>query len=77
MSEGDAIHFYGKQVVAFARTLPVSEMIEFLRGALAVAGSNDSVEPIREAYIKLAAGDAQLELIASGQLKLPLGGNGQ
>ena len=77
MSESEDIDFYRATATAAAtaRSLPLADAIRFLRGALLVAGESPEMTDVRNAYIGLQANDAQLELIASGQLKLNLGGD--
>lgn len=72
MNEEEAIAFFRKLTIATARSLPMSESVDFLRGALAVAGDHEAVAELRAAYLQLRNIDAQLDLIAGGQLKLPL-----
>ena len=71
-TEEDAISFYGREIVALARTMSLPQMRLFLRGALAVAGTCEAIEPVREAYIRIVDGDERLEQIESGQLRLAL-----
>lgn len=74
MNDFEVASFYRETVVALARTMPLAEAVKFLRGALIVAGEHEAMTDVRKAYVSLAHGDQQLELIASGQLKLNLGG---
>ncbi len=77
MNESEDIAFYRATTAATARTLPLADALRFLHGALIVAGECPQMEEVRRVYIGLQASDAQLELIASGQLKLNLGGDGK
>lgn len=77
MSEAEAIAYFCAEMSAHARTLPMRDATLFLRGALILIGAeSDAVSELRSAFMRLSAADAQLELIASPQLKLPLKGDG-
>ncbi len=76
MSEAEDIAFFRATAAATARTLPLPDALRFLRGALLVASEHDAMSEIRVAYVQLHSSDSQLELIASGQLKLNLGSDG-
>lgn len=73
MSEAEAILFYRSALVAHARSMPVTQAIDFLRGALAVSNS-PAMEDVRRAFTSLRIGDDQLELLAGEQMKLSLEG---
>ncbi len=71
MSEAE-LFFIGESI-RHARTLPIAEALDFLDGLIETAGKD------HPAYMRLVlardhftSGDAQLELIAAGQLKLDL-----
>jgi hypothetical protein len=76
MSEGDAISFYVQRIADTARTMPLRDAAAFLQGALCLAGEHDAVAEVRTTYYRICESDAQLELIASGQMRLPLTGEG-
>jgi hypothetical protein len=61
-----------RQSVAFARTLPFSEAVTYLRGMLSLSGDHELIRTIRDTYTHLYHCDTQLELIASGQMQLPI-----
>lgn len=69
--------FFVAHVAAEVRAMPITEARTFLRGLLALVGPDTNVEPLREVYRHIDSADDQLELIASGQLKLNLGGDAQ
>ena len=48
------------------------DCLSYLEGLLVTVGNNDDVLPIREAVAAIRRSDQQLELIASGQLRLNL-----
>jgi hypothetical protein len=75
MNEEQARAFFIASIAAHARTLPASDAVNFLYGALLVCGERDELDPLYKAYTQLRDSDAQLELIASNQLRLPLDGN--
>jgi hypothetical protein len=58
--------------VRYARTLPYTGCLQYLRGMLKACGDLDALGDVREIVQQLSDSDAQLELIASGQLKLNL-----
>ena len=61
------------ECVAYARTLPISRSVDFLRGLLLVADPRATdLNQVRSALNKMTECDQQLELIASGQIKLAL-----
>lgn len=70
------IDYFETRAVEFARTLPMRDARRFLCGMLAATGHEDFART-REAFTTLCIADDQLELIASGQLKLKLGGDGK
>ncbi len=55
-----------------ARTLPHGEMMRFLRGMCFATSEVEDYQEVRNLYSRLNECDEQLELIASGQLRLPL-----
>lgn len=67
------------ETVRLARLMPCVQAVSYLRGLVLLCGDCDIIAPVRAALMKMAEGDAQLELIASGQLRLDLGrdGNGK
>jgi hypothetical protein len=66
----DAREFFLTEAVAHARTLPLKDSIEFLRGLLQWANESPATESVRSVFIHLSESDRQLELIQTGQLKL-------
>ncbi len=67
MNEEDAIAFFRESLIALARSLPVSQSVALLRGALLVANDHPAMHRIRGAYMALQTADTQLELIAGPQ----------
>jgi hypothetical protein len=77
MSEAEDVTFFVAELCRAARAMPVADARRLLRGALALMDEATAIDPVRIAYRRLADADAQLELLAAAQLKLPLGeGNG-
>lgn len=71
MDENELL-FFGESV-RHAQSLSLTECVRFLTGMLAaVGGTHPSAARLRLALSNLTNSDAQLELIALGQLKLPL-----
>jgi hypothetical protein len=66
------VEFAIREIVRHARGLPLADAIRLLTGFVLLAGDIQEVHALRAALIPLQASDAQLELIASGQLKLNL-----
>lgn len=60
--------------VRHARSLSYYDCLRYLHGLLTLIGDCDEAHQLRLALVALNEGDAQLELIASGQLNLPLDG---
>lgn len=78
MSEGEDVTFFVAELCRSARAMPVADSRRLLRGALALMDEAPAIEPVRLVYRQLAEADAQLELLAAAQLKLPLAdGNGR
>lgn len=71
-----AVETFITTVAKDIRRLPLNEARPFLAGLLTLMGEQADVEPLREIYRSLDTADAQLELIASGQLKLDLSTSG-
>lgn len=69
-----AEEFFISQSAQYARSLPVMQSVQFLRGLLLLVGDKAEVDAIRRVYVNLCEEDSRLELIASGQLLLPLDG---
>lgn len=69
-SEAAAIEVFIADVAAIVRRMPVSEARPFLRGLLALVVEHELPE-LRTAYQALCASDAQLELLAGPQSRLP------
>lgn len=61
-----------RQSIAFARTLPFGDAVTYLRGMLSLCGDHDMTPAVRDTFVRLSHCDEQLELLASGQLKLSL-----
>jgi hypothetical protein len=70
----EAIEFYRKSAVSYARSLPLPAAVAFLKGALAISGTHPDMIDVRRAYESLVVGDDQLELIAGPQPQLNLTG---
>lgn len=66
----DSVDFCIRQTAHFARTAPLSESVQFLRGLLQLAGEDERVGPLRQLFFNLQSSDSQLELIATGQMRL-------
>jgi hypothetical protein len=64
--------FYVSTAINLARKMPMGEGILFLKGMLEVADGSPVAPTVRKAYNALFDCDHQLDLIASGQLKLEL-----
>ena len=64
--------YFVASLASDVRRMPVADARTFLRGLLILVGDDTRVDPLREIYRHLDLGDAQLELIASGQLKLAI-----
>ena len=60
--------------VAYARSLPLTEAVEHLRGMLAACVDAPALDEVRRVVATMRDSDTQLELIASGQLRLSLAG---
>lgn len=58
--------------VRSARDMSFQDSVRYLRGLVLIAGDHEAAHSLRQTVIELCETDAQLELIASGQLKLPL-----
>lgn len=72
MNEGDSTTFFVEEIARHARTLPLNEAVQFLKGGLQLIGDREEVQALREASIALNAADNQLELISGQQLRLSL-----
>ena len=64
--------FFVTEAVRFARTLPYDEALKFLRGMMKTCGDVEEIGEVRKLVVQMTANDAQLELIASGQLTFGL-----
>lgn len=64
--------FFITESVRFARSLPYVECLRYLRGLLRTCGDAEELAQIRSLVVTLTTTDAQLELIAGGQLTLNL-----
>ena len=69
MSEAE---FFVTKCIAMSRLLPLGDGIQFLHGMLDVIDGSPAAPPVRKAYNAMRDCDHQLELIASGQIKLEL-----
>lgn len=67
-----AEQFFISEAAKHTRGLSYRDSREFLRGLLLVCGDAAEVAALRDILRTLDTTDAQLELIASGQLKLDL-----
>jgi pyridoxal biosynthesis lyase PdxS len=72
MNDTHVIASFVRQSLAHARTLPLTEARIYLHGLMLLTEGEAGMGPVRIAYQHLCESDAQLELIASGQLRLPL-----
>lgn len=77
MSAHISTEFFVASAAGEVRRMPVADARLYLRGLLLLVGECAGVEPLREIYRQLDGADAQLELIAEGQMRLKLGGGGQ
>ncbi len=77
MSEPEAIAFFVARTADAARRMPLPDALQFLFGALLIAEGHPAVHDLRSAYMNMRDGDALLEILGTGQLKLNLGGDGQ
>jgi len=64
--------FFLTEAVRHARTLPHPEMMTFLRGMSFATEDDPDFDAVRSICRNMAQCEDQLELIASGQLKLDL-----
>jgi len=64
--------FFLEESIRHARRMSYCDCLSYLEGLLVTVGNNDDVLPIREAVAAIRRSDQQLELIASGQLRLNL-----
>lgn len=62
--------FFIRECAAHARSLPISEAIEYLRGLFLVCPKVGDLEPLNKIYNALMVSDNQLDLIHAGQMKL-------
>jgi hypothetical protein len=60
------------EIAQCARRMSYPDSFRLLRGFLKLAGDAPEVHDLRDAVLALDAADAQLELLASPQIKLPL-----
>lgn len=63
--------FFVTESVRYSRSLPYVDCLAYLRGMLRSCGDQEIVADLRVIVSRISASDAQLELIAAGQLKLP------
>jgi hypothetical protein len=68
---------YVRMLAVQLRMLPLADAVAMLRGALVVAGDHPAMQDLRGTFRDLVSADDQLGLLASGQLKLPLDGDGK
>ncbi len=68
----NAAEFFVSKSIELSRKMPLGEGIEFLHGMLEVIDGSPAAPSVRNAYNVIRDCDHQLELIASGQLKLEL-----
>lgn len=64
--------YFIRESVRHARSLAIPEAITYLRGMLFMTVDDTALQPVRATLNSLTRCDQQLELIASGQMKLPL-----
>ncbi len=73
MNKPSPVEFFLATTAAEVRTMPVSEARAYLSGLLALLPTDLLiVEPLRAIYRHIDLADDQLDLIATGQLKLNL-----
>jgi hypothetical protein len=68
----DAETFFIQRTIAYARSLPIPDAVQFLRGACHSLKGGEGLEELRSITTRLSESDNQLELIQTGQLKLAL-----
>lgn len=75
-SEQADVEFLARECVAAGRRRPIGDFRRMLHGLLILADGVDlqPIEDVRHVYSRICDIDAQLELIATGQLRLPLDG---
>lgn len=66
----DAREYFLTEAVTHARTLPLKDAVEFLRGLLQCCNETPATEQVRTVFLHLSESDRQLELIQSGQMKM-------
>ena len=66
------LDFFIRESVSHARSLPLESAMNYLGGMLLLSNESPQLGAVRSALNTLRNSDHQLELIASGQLKLPL-----
>ena len=71
----DSERYFISESLRHARTLSLSDSTTYLRGMMMLI-DEDVMPELRETIRTLVQCDAQLELIANPQLKLPLDGHG-
>ena len=69
--EQSVIKFFVGEFARHVRELPFADAVQFLRGGLILIGDHVEAQKLREICIALTNVDAQLELIAGPQLRLP------
>jgi hypothetical protein len=55
--------------IGLARTLPLPDAVQLLRGLLVLCGDSDGTKELRFIYTNLSESDRQLSLFETGQLK--------
>jgi len=65
-------HFFITESIRYARSLPYLDCLKYLRGMLYACGDSPHVADVLDLVHKMEQNDQQLELIASGQLRLGL-----
>ena len=66
------LDFFIRESVQHAKSLPINSSVSFLGGLLNLGKERKELSEVRRIFNSLRDCDHQLELIASGQLKLSL-----
>lgn len=73
----EAEQFFISQTMTQVRGMKLPDAVLYLRGLLQTCADENALPEIRRIYVNLSESDRQLELIQTGQLKLPLQNGGQ
>lgn len=72
MNDAEAIAHFQSLTGSLVRDFTLADALPYLRGLLILTEDRPELDHLRSVYSQLSTADAQLELIASGQLRLPL-----